>query len=714
MEIKNVWDIIVRRKWVILQGFIVIFGISLVGTLLKPKTYFAETLLVIEGAGTQEALLRSIGLEAISEILFSANLQQNSGVVEVEMKRMLSKPVLDRVAQKLDLRQADGRFTPGPSLKLIPQAFQWGSLRGLKVKPSKKSPLFTIQGYSPAPQEALDIANTLAEVYLSTDIERSHRETADAARFADEQSKLAKRDWNEAKRKLLEFQENGGILSVSAELSNLINQIASLRANQDMIGLSLQEYSTIDDNYNGESEQIGGSTISGKNQISYLRSQLASLESELQSSLSKYTESHPSIISMREKVIELQKNLLQEKDNLEISEEARHGELQSQIEMYTDELQQFPEKLYTLSQLELSATTSERLYEMLLDMKYKMNITKAMQLSNINVIEPAWKAKLHSPNLEDNMIIGAIMGLIFGIGLALLIEYLDDSVKDADSIQSALGLPLLGSIPLMSRRDAPLIAGVDVNPSKKSLYFLREAYNILAHNIKLGSLDEKVKSLMVTSAIPAEGKTHISANIAINMAQQGKSVLLVDTDYPRPDVYKIFGVENEIGLTEVILGEASLEEVLKPSGIDHLWVITTGPKPPSTTQLFESNQMKEFIREAEKLFDMVIFDTPPLFSLNDPVILGAMVDRVITVTSAGGISKQMLKQAIGTLERGNSRLLGVVLNKMQMEGTHYYYYYHTYNQIDEGGGFKKMASKPLALLGFKKRGHKRSFRNKPV
>ncbi|TKJ41616.1 hypothetical protein CEE37_03355 [candidate division LCP-89 bacterium B3_LCP] len=713
MEIKHVWDILVRRKWLIIQGFVVIFGIIMIATFLKPKTYLAECKLVMEGEGTQEALLRSMGLESVSEMLFSANLNQTSSMIEVETAKMMSKPILDRVSQKLDLREPDGSYTPGPSLVLISGTFQWYALRGLKVKPSKKSPILKIQGYSPNPQEALDMSNTLSEVYLAEDVARKHRETADAARFADEQSKIAKRDWNEAKRKLREFQESEHVVDVSAEVTTLIGQIAELRAQQNMMNLSLEEIYAMESSFGGQTSLIGGSTISNQNQIAYLKSELAKLEAELQGSLSKYTESHPTIIAMREQTIDLQKKLLQEKDVYQQSEEARFGELQSQIGDYQNILREFPSKLYTLAQLQLAANTSEQLYTMLLDMKYRLNITKAMQISNINIIEPAWKAKVDSPNIEDNMIIGAVLGLIFGLGLAILIEYLDDSVKDADAIQVQLGLPLLGNIPLMNRKEYPLIVGNGEAPERKSLYFLREAYNILSHNIKLGSLDEKVKSIMVTSSIPEEGKSYISTNLAINFAQQGKNVLLVDSDYPRPSIYKIFGLENEIGLTEVILGEASLEEVLKPSGIDHLWVMTTGPKPPSTTQLFESNQMKEFIREAEKLFDIVLFDTPPVFSLNDPVVLGALTDRTIAVAAAGEISRQMLKQAIETLQRGNSRLLGVVLNKVQMEGTHYYYYYHSYNKLDEGG-FRKLAAKPLALLGIKKKSSRRRYRHKPV
>jgi capsular exopolysaccharide synthesis family protein len=713
MEIKRVWEILIRRKWIIIQGFVVIFGIIMIATLLKPKTYLAECKLIMEGQGTQEALLRSIGLESVSEVLFAANLGQGSSMSEIEVMKMVSKPILDKVTQKLDLRSADGTYLPGPSLALIPQTFQWGALRGIKVKPSKKSPSFTMQGYSPNQQEALDLANTLAEVYLAEDVARKHRETADAARFADEQSKIVKRDWNEAKRRLREFQEQEGIVNVSSEVDALITQISSLRAQQNMMTLSLQEINTMEEGLQGgQADMVGGSTISDQKQIAYLKSQLADLESNLNSSLTKYTENHPTIVGLQQKIADLQKKLLQEKDIYEKSERVRAGETQKRINEYQNKLSDFPSRIYSLAQLQLASDTSERTYEMLLDMKYRLNVTKAMQISKVNIIEPAWKSKIYSPDIEGNAAIGALLALIFAFGLAILIEYLDDSVKDADSIQVQLGLPLLASIPLMGRKEIPLIAGAAASSQKKSIYFLREAFNILAHNIKLGSLDEKVRSIMVTSSIPEEGKSHIATNLAINMAQQGKNVLLVDTDFPRPFVYRIFGLENEIGLTEVILGEASLEEVLKPSGIDRLWIITTGPKPPNTTQLFESNQMKEFIKEAERLFDIVVFDTPPVFSLNDPVILGALADRTIVVASAGTISRPMLKQAVETLERGNSRILGIVLNKVQMEGTHYYYYYHSYNSLQETGMQK--FSKPLQLLGFKKKSTRRRYRTKPI
>jgi len=702
MEIKRIWDIIVRRKWVILQGFVVVYGIIAVATFLKPKTYLAEVRAVIEGEGSQNALLRSMGLEDIGQMLGQAGASQTAGIMEVESFKMLSKPVLDKVAQKLNMRMPDGSYVAGPTLALAQGIFTWKSLRGLKIKPSKRSLAFNIQGYSPNKQEAQDLANALAEVYIAEDVARKHRETADAARFADEQSKIAKRDWNEAKRKLREFQEQEGVVDISVELQTLINEIADLRAQQNMMSLTLQEIGVMEANLQGQSSMVGGTTISNQAQISKLKDALATREADLQSALTKYTDSHPTIIALREEIIDLQKKLLREKDLYEKSERARSGEIENQLRRYHQQLKDFPEKIYTFAQLELTSESSQKLYEMLLDMKYRLNITKALQISRINLIEPAWRSKVNSPNVDDNLLFGALLAIVFGLGLAILVEYLDDTVKDADSIQIALGLPLLGVIPLLDRKTVPLISAPAGEGRRKALYFLREAYNILAHNIKLGSLDQPMRSLMITSSIPGEGKTYLAANLAISLAQSGKNVLLVDTDYPRPEIYKLFNLDNEMGLTEIVTGQTTIEEALKPSGVDGLWVITTGPKPSNTTQLFDSSQFKEFIKEASKLFDLVIFDTPPVFSLNDPVILGGLVDRTVVIAAAGEISKQMLKQAVTALERGNARLMGVVLNKMKMEGTQYYYYYHSYTQPPPRK-LKQLAAAPLALMGLKKK-----------
>jgi len=713
MEIKQIWDIILRRKWIIIQIFVVVFSIIIIGTLLKTPTYYAQVNVVIEQQGTQEALLRSIGLEQVSEMLFQMNLGQKSGLVNIEIMRMMTKPILDEVVRRMDLRNSKGELIPGPAIKVLNQTFFWYPLYGVKAKPSRQENLITVFGYSPDPQEAIDFCNTLCQVYIESDIEKKHKETADAAIFTEEQSIKAKADWNEAKRKLKEYQEREGFVDFNAEAGILINKISDLRAEQNLLDLSLSEL----DNFNGDFSNpylIGGTSLSSAGQIGQLKNSVSQLDAQLKSNLSKFTENHPSIIALREQIADLEQKLVIEKQIFQETGSSRADAIQEQIKDYRRQLNEFPEKLYTLAQLSLQSDTYEKLYEMLLDMKYRLNITKAMQISKMSMIEPAWKAKVFSPNLDTNIIIAIVLGLLLGFGIAFLIEYLDDTIKDADTVQAQFKTPVLATIPLMSKKDGAIIDASKTGNNHRSMHFLNEAFNVMSYNIKLGSVDTPVKHVMVTSSAPSEGKTAICSNLGINMARKGTKVVIVDTDFPRPSIYKVFKISNTQGLTNILMGEKTIQEVIVPSGTDGLDIIPTGPKPPSTSLLFESKVMRDFIKELETMYDFIIFDTPPILTINDPVILGAYVDKTILVVSAGEISRQVVKEGVNTLNKSHHRLLGVVLNKFKSEGSHYYsyYYYYSYHTSDEKNAFKRLLNDSLAIVGLKRKRRRRKHRTK--
>ena len=708
MEIKKLWEIILRRKWIIIQVFVLVFSIILIGTLLKTPTYQAYSFVVIEQQGTQEALLRSIGLEQVSEILFTMNLGQKTSLITVEMMRIVTKPILDEVVKRMDLRNDKGELIPGPVIKVVKQTFFWYPMWGVSVKPHRAENIMTVIGYSADPQEAIDFCNTLTQVYIESDIETKHKETSEAARFTEEQSIKAKADWNEAKQKLKEYQEAEGLIDFGMEANILINKISGLRADQNIIDLALSEA----DKYDGEILDpylIGGSSLSTAGQVAQLKNSLSVHESELQSNLTKYTENHPNIIALRQQIQDLEKKLMVEKQIFKESGSTRYAAIQEQIEQAKMELSVFPEKLYTMAQLSLQSDTHEKLYEMLLDMKYRLNITKAMQISNLSIIEPAWKAKIYSPDMQLNIIIALALGIVLGFGLAFLIEYLDDTIKDTETIQSQFKLPLLATVPLMSRKDNIILSEDEDVDHRRSVHFLNEAFNILSYNIKLGSIDSPVKHVMITSSGPNEGKTAISSNLGINLARKGKKVVIVDTDFPRPNIYKIFGISNEKGITNVLMGENTIDEVTVPAKTKGLHLIPSGPKPPSTSLLFESQQMKDFIKELEQKFDFIIFDTPPILTINDPIILGSYVDKTVLVIAANEISRQIVKEGVDKLRKSNDRLLGAVLNKFHTEGSYYYYYYYSYH-APSGNGFKRLIANSLAILGLKHKRHRRRHR----
>ena len=711
MEIKRLWEIILRRKWIIIQVFVVVFSIIIVGTLLKTPTYEAKVNVLIEQQGTQEALLRSIGMEEVSEIVFAMNMGSKSSAVMVEILKMLTKPILDEVVKRMDLRNDKGELIPGPSIKVLEQTFFWYPLYGVAVKPSRQSNMMTVCGYSEDPQEAIDFSNTLCQVYLEADIESKHRETADAARFAEEQSIKAKADWNEAKRKLKEYQEAEGLVDFNMEADIIISQVSKLRADQNILELAMKEI----DNFDAaeiSAYLIGGNTLSNSGQISQLKTSLAQYESELENNLTKYTDNHPSIIGLKEQIADLESKLISEKEIFKESGTTRYAEIQRQIDDYRHQLLAFPEKLYTLAQLSLQSDTYEKVYEMLLDMKYRLNISKAMQISKLEIIEPAWKAKVFSPDMELNIIVAIALGFILGFGLAFLVEYLDDTIKDAETIQTLMKTAVLATVPYMSKKDSTILDREKDGSNRRTMHFLNEAFNVMSYNIKLGSLDEPVRHVMVTSSAPSEGKTAVSSNLGINLARKGKKVVIIDTDFPRPSIYKVFKIPNDKGLTNVLLGENTIEEVMIPSGTENLYLIPTGPRPPSVSLLFESRQMKELIKDLETMFDFIIFDTPPVLTINDPVILGSLVDRTILVVAANEISRQIIKEGLNTIQKSRGNLLGIVLNKFRHEGSHYYYYYYSYHEPEEGNGFRKLISSSLAMVGLKgkhRRKHKKTY-----
>lgn len=688
----------------------IIFGIILLGTLLQTPTYTAYCYVVIEQQGTQEALLRSIGLEAVSEVLFAMNLGQKTGIVAVEMMRIMTKPILDDVAQRMDLRDSKGEIVSGNQIKIMNPTFFWFPLRGVAVKPHKQNNIMIIYGYSYDPQEAIDFCNTLTQVYIENDIETKHKETQDAARFAEEQSIKAKADWNDAKRKFKEFQETQGLVDFSAEAGIVMNQIANLKADQNVLELAINEAKK-DGGANLDPYMIGGQSLSNAGQIGQLKTSITQMDAELKSNLTKYTEEHPTVIALKQQIAELQKRLLQEKEIFAETGQNRYEDIQNQIDDLNQQLRDFPSKLYTMAQLSMQADIYEKMYEMLLDMKYRLNITEAMQISKISVIEPAWKAKVFAPDILMNLAIALALGLIFGFGLAFIIEYMDDTIKDSETAQTILEIPILGTVPLITKKENRYIDAIEADASHRQLHLLNESFNIVSYNIKLGSLDAPVKHVMITSSTPGEGKTSVSSNLGINLARKGKKVVIIDSDFPRPNIYKIFGIPNEFGLTNILLGEKTIDEVLQNTTTPGLNIITTGPKPPSSALLFESHQMKDFIKELEQKFDFIIFDTPPILTLNDPIILGSYLDKTIMVVSANEVSRQLVKQGLALLKKGNSRILGVVLNKVKTEGSHYYYYYYYYHSDHPDNGFKKLLYNSLVLLGLKRKRRRRTHRN---
>jgi succinoglycan biosynthesis transport protein ExoP len=287
-----------------------------------------------------------------------------------------------------------------------------------------------------------------------------------------------------------------------------------------------------------------------------------------------------------------------------------------------------------------------------------------------------------SPNIRMNVLLAAAIGMVLAVGGAILIEYLDDTVKSPDDVNRITGLATIGAIARIEGDQYPDKLVASVNPLSPTA----EAYRVLRTNLQFSSVDNPPKTVLMTSPGPGEGKSISLANLAVVLAQSGMKVILVDTDLRRPVQHKIFGLPNRHGFSDAILNpNVGMTQHLQKTPIENLWLLPSGSLPPNPAELLASERMKELIKVLESEADMVLFDSPPTLVVADAAILGTRVDGVVLINDAGRTRSNEARRAVEELKRVRANLLGVVLNRLTTSSTGYYYYYY----YEENGDKKR-------------------------
>jgi capsular exopolysaccharide synthesis family protein len=325
------------------------------------------------------------------------------------------------------------------------------------------------------------------------------------------------------------------------------------------------------------------------------------------------------------------------------------------INKYTGLIKTLPAKSNEEAKLKLALTASQDIYSSLLDYSNRIGVAEAMTLPDALLVQPAIRPyEPKSPKLILNGIIGAFVGLIFAFGLAFLREYVDDTLKSPEELEQYKELPFLGSIPRISK--SRLISEVDANDP------VSEAYRAIRYNLKYASLDNPLKSFLITSSNPKEGKTLTVANLGISFSQTGIKVLLIDTDLRRPGLHELFQKPNQIGFTNVIAGDCTMQDAIVNAGIEGLSLLPSGSTPPDPGRIFESEKLKILISLLSKRFDLIILDSAPLLIKSDATILGRYVDGLIYVLEAGRTSRKAITETVEVFKKAALRPLGAVLN----------------------------------------------------
>jgi non-specific protein-tyrosine kinase len=324
------------------------------------------------------------------------------------------------------------------------------------------------------------------------------------------------------------------------------------------------------------------------------------------------------------------------------------------------------------ARLEANLAQYNQTYAYLLQSFEQVRLAEAQSTSNIIQVEPAESpANPIRPRTLTNTILAVVVGFLFAAGLVFLIEALDDTLRGPDQVVEQLGLPVLG---LILRHDT--VDGQPVTQAQPRSQ-VTEAFRSLRTNLQFASVDHPMRTLLITSPTPAEGKSTIAANLGVVIAQGGKNVALVDADLRRPRLHKFLGLANHSGMSDLFVQQRIvLDGVLQPTATPNLSVLTSGELPPNPAELLGSDKMAEIIRQVGERADTIIIDSPPVIAVTDSAVLAPRVDGVLLVFKPGVTRMGAARQTVEQLQRLGANLLGVVLNEVNLKRSRYYLYHY--------------------------------------
>lgn len=693
MELTSIWEVIERRKWIIIQALILITLVAFLGSYLITPSYQASSKIMITRVERSTSEAQDIGLSALSSIITA------SPNVDVNKIIATSKPIIDRMVSKLQLRDEEGNLIEAKNLT------QTGMVSTIKRRISPK-PLITISRYqdtdilqftasSPDPEEAMMLANTLSETMVNENQTQTRAEYRSAQTFLEDQIQKVKERYNVALRNLTDFRKKEKTIDLTIEtklasekMAELLQQkedniidLAEARARLNSIKSQLAQQSL---------EIISASAVKENPLIEALKKRLTDLQLELAAASSELTDRHPRVSSIKDRIklaekelkraIETYKTSAPELAALERQIAALEVHLQqvnADIDKYMQSLGGLPEKAFNQANLDMELNVSKGLYSTLLDYLYQVGTAEATTLSQIRVVDPAVRPMYPvSPNKLLNGLLGLFLGLVFGVGLAFFFEYLDDSVRTPEDVKEFKPTALIGLIPLLKKNENPLISERD--PSDP----FYECYRKIRTHIRYVR-GTSLKSLMIICAGPGEGKSTTIVNLGISMAHEGQQVAIVDVDLSRPTIHTYLDLPNDVGVTNVLEGNALIDEAIQRTSIQGLSVVTSGQPPSDPGKLIESDRMEWFMSELKSRFDIVLMDSAPMLVRSDALILTRYSDGTIILLESGKTTRHAIHALLETMANASIEPLGFILNKMPIgKGKFLYheYYYGYYGK----------------------------------
>ena len=695
-NIRDLWFILRKRKWVLFTTMLVVLTISIIQTARTTPLYDASARLAFyredgdmlglkdaSGSGSTEDFDYTVSLDTQARVI-------QSDVVALQVIRGMHLDTNRTFAKKIADRKDKTQLTPDDEADLL-ENFR----TALRVVPIRNTRILELHFTSPDPRLAADIVNTLMRTYVEHNFKTKLDATLQATDWMAKQISDLQLKVEASQQALVKYQRENQILGTdekqnitTSKLDQLNHELTEAQA--DRIQKEAKYQNTLAGNLAAIPE------LSQNVLIASLQEQASIAERDYAEANVRFGPNYPKVVELQQKMQQARASVKQAIDNVSLRIKAdyqtaleRERLLNHAFESQKTEANNLNEKSIQYELLKRDAELNRKLYESLLEKSKEANVSAGLKSNNVRPVDTARMPRFpSSPNIPRNIILALLLGTSTGVALAFVLEGLDNRVRTPDHIEATIGMPALATIPLQHEpkglRKATALAAKNDGGSSGLIVSTRprshvaEAYRALRTSILLALSDQPPKSIVVTSGLPREGKTTTSLNLAAVLAQKGARVLLVDADLRRPSVHTVLRIRGTSGLSTLLTGGGVFEDVVQPApGVNNLWVVPAGAPPSQPSELLSSAKMRELITRWEGEYDHIIIDTPPVLSVTDAVSLSSDVDGVLMVVRAGNTRRDALRRMQELLAQVNARQLGVVLNAIDLTAsdTAYYYYY---------------------------------------
>ena len=673
LHILDYWRIIRVRFVTILLVFLLTAVTTTVVTLFLPKTYMSLSRISIEKDTSDIAPL--LGMQ-------SGPTAFDPYFIQTEFEKIQSQKVLDKVVAKCNLTEDWKRLNGGNLLSTIEA--RKILKKAIDIRQFRNTSIIELRAYDRIPRKAQEIAQALAMVY------QNHRKDAQTARVKEGIKALEGRK-EETDKQILVMQANVDKLRTDLNISDaagedsysIIEPEIVRRYESELIdvkGIHTTMSTLLDGLKALSAEELRASILTAHPdpQLDVLIRELHTGQQTLANLSIDLGEEHPRIKGLKKVVATLEEQIDNRIQGILAGLGLRVNSSQAQVEQLQRDVNAAIQRESAMrktgreffdAKRELSNTTRIRDTILFRIMQEEVDLALPKE-STVEITDDADRPMTAiRPNVPLNIALGVVVGLILGVGLAFFIEYLDTSVKTIDDVERALGAAVLGVIP---QNVGSLLDEGDESPHA-------EAYRVLRTNILFaGRKDESQTTFSVVSGGAGEGKTTTMFNLAVVFAQMGDRILIVDSDLRRPSMHRYLKVSNNIGLTNYLLGQATIDEVIQTTEIPSLHFIPSGKLPSSSMGILSSAKMKEFVAEMKSRYDYVFLDAPPIMGVSDATVLASMVDMCVLVVQYRKYPQMMTQRAKEMVTKVGGELVGVVLNNINISQDSYYYYYSGY------------------------------------